>query len=442
MRSSNFLYWRRHWFGGTSHGHGDGLVRTRWVWPGFAFAVGVAGVLRAAELAVPVTRLSAAGEQVFFGYYDVPAVDAATGRHLAHRVPFRDRLPAAADEAELGTIALEGGERSFQPFATTRAWNFQQGSMLQWLGDGSGRVFYNEVAPDGRGYRGVLHDLASGRKAYTDRALANVSRDGRWGLAIDFDRMHDFRPGYGYALRDDPRQNVPHPADDGVWVCDLRTGRSRLVLSLAVLYERVKGVSPLVEQKLLINHITFNSSATRLVLLLRNFPPAEPRPKGQPAWRTTVFTVARDGTDPRLLVPFGLASHYHWRDDRVLVFWSDGPQGAQLYEITDESPPKFTILDRAFFPRDGHCSYSTDGRWLLYDSYPDTQRRQHLYVYDLVQRRGLELGAFHSPPVAVTDIRCDLHPRWLPGGRVSFDSTHEGFRGLYVADLRGVLVGQ
>lgn len=383
---------------------------------------------------VEVTRVTAAGEHTFFGYYDIPAVDPATGRHLVHRVPFRERLPTADDEAELGTIALDG-TGAFRPFARTRAWNFQQGAMLQWLGDGTGRVFYNDVRPDGKGYRGVLHDVSNGQRAFTDRALASISRDGRWGLSIDFDRMHDFRPGYGYAAQDDPRANIPHPTDDGIWVCDLRDGRSRLVLSMATLHERVSGSSPLMEQKLLVNHITFNPSATRFVFLLRNFPVPGPRPKGQSAWRTVVFTAARDGSDVRLLIPTGMASHYHWRDDATVVFYSDGPAGPQLYEITDAPSPRFVALDPAFFKRDGHCSYSADGRWMLYDSYPDAQRKQHLYVYDLVRKRGREIGAFHSMPAASTDVRCDLHPRWLPDGRVSFDSTHEGYRAMYLADV-------
>ena len=384
---------------------------------------------------VPVVRVSPAEQHVFFGYYDVPAVDAATRRHLAHRVPFRDRLPTAGDEAELGTLVLDG-DGTFRPFARTRAWNFQQGAMLQWLGDSSGRVFYNDVQPGGQGYRGVLHDLATDKRTFTDRALANVSRDGRWGLGIDFDRMHDFRPGYGYATQDDPRAAVLHPNDDGVWVCDLRSGKSRLVVSLATLQARVRSLSPLFEQKVLINHITFNPAATRLVLLLRNFPAQGPRTKGQSGWRTAVLTVGRDGSDLRVLVPPGYASHYHWRDEATVVFHSDGPQGPQLYEITDAPTPVFTALDPAFFKRDGHCSYSPDGRWMLYDSYPDAEKRQHLYVYDLQRKRGVDLGRFGILPPPVTDVRCDLHPRWLPDGRVSFDSTHEGYRGFYVADVR------
>lgn len=396
-----------------------------------------AGVLVAAELSAPVAveRISEAGTQMFFGYYDLPAVDGPTGRHLANRVPFRDRLPTADDEAELGIITL-GGAAGFRPFGRTRAWNFQQGALLQWLGDGTGRVFYNDVQPGGKGYRGVLHDLATGRREFTDRALANVSRDGRWGLAVDFDRMHDFRPGYGYAAQDDPRVDVLHPADDGVWVCDLRTGRSRLVLSLQSLQSRVAALSPLMKEKVLVNHLTFNPSATRFVFLLRNFPAPGPRVKGKSAWQTVVFTAARDGSDVRLIVPPGYASHYHWRDDATLVFHCDGPHGAQLYEITDAPTPRFAAIDPAFFKRDGHCSYSADGRWMLYDSYPDAAKKQHLFLYDLKKKRGHDLGAFAAMPVPVVDIRCDLHPRWLPDGRISFDSTHEGFRGFYVVDAR------
>ncbi|MDO8542986.1 MAG: hypothetical protein Q7S40_21285 [Opitutaceae bacterium] len=397
-----------------------------------------AGAVAGQRAEAAIERLTPGGTHFFFGYYDVPAMEAAGGRHLVHRVPFRDRLPTANDEAVLGTIDIEGGG-TFRSFAKTSAWNFQQGAMLQWLGDGSGRVFYNEVAPEARGYRGVLHDIATNACTFTDRALANVSRDGRWGLAIDFDRMHDFRPGYGYALRDDPRAGVPHPPDDGIWLCELRTGRSRLVLSLGALHERVRALSPLMERKLLVNHITFNPSATRFVFLLRNFPAAGPPVKGQSAWQTAVFTAARDGGEVRILVPPGYASHYHWRDDATIVFHSDGPQGRQLYEITDAPTPRFTAVDPAFFKRDGHCSYSADGRWMLYDSYPDAARKQHLYVYDLKRRRGRELGAFASPPAAVTDVRCDLHPRWLPGGRVSFDSTHEDYRGVYALNLRPLL---
>lgn len=49
------------------------------------------------------------------------------------------------------------------------------------------------------------------------------------------------------------------------------------------------------------------------------------------------------------------------------------------------------------------------------------------------------LGSFYSMPVSCNDIRCDLHPRWNDtGSAVSFDSTHEGYRGIYMIDLEDI----
>ena len=38
-----------------------------------------------------------------------------------------------------------------------------------------------------------------------------------------------------------------------------------------------------------------------------------------------------------------------------------------------------------------------------------------------------------------TDLRCDLHPRWNEdGSMISFDSTHEGQRAVYIIDAEQV----
>lgn len=113
-------------------------------------------------------------------------------------------------------------------------------------------------------------------------------------------------------------------------VCDLSTGASRLVLSLAALHERVRALSPLMEQKLPGQSLSRSTRpAAGLFCCSATSPAPGPRAKGQPAWLTTVFTADRDGGDLRLLVPPGYASHYHWRDDTTIAFHCDGPSGQQ-----------------------------------------------------------------------------------------------------------------
>jgi hypothetical protein len=370
------------------------------------------------------------GCHYFFGYYDIPAFDRIGRLHLCHRVGFRDRLPVPGDAAELGFFDLSTG--GFEIFGETHAWNFQQGAMLQWLGQDGDLITYNDFNHSD-GFHAVVYSLGKDRIiSKVRRPFATLSADGAFALSINFSRMYDFRPGYGYCNLPDEWRDEKQPADDGIYLVDLKNNSVRLILSLANIAKKLEGIVPVSGEKLLVNHITFNTGGTRFLALVRNLPVVSPGGKDG-AWGTTVITANRDGTDLRVLPTKTYASHYHWKNDEIFAIHSDGPSGHQLYEITDTANASISAVDSAFFLKDGHCSYSPDKTAMLYDSYPDEKRLQHLYIYDLQARRGREIGAFHSPTVNPIDIRCDLHPRWSPDGkRISFDSTHEEFRGLYL----------
>ena len=156
-------------------------------------------------------------------------------------------------------------------------------------------------------------------------------------------------------------------------------------------------------------------------------------------WRTALVTCDINGNEMFLLSDFAMASHYHWRDDKVLAIYSEGKEigsgGAQLYELIDETYDG-RIIDASFFAFDGHNSYSPNLQWMLYDSYPKADQHRELYLYHLGKKTGALLGRFFVLHVSSGDIRCDLHPVWAPNGRtISFDSVHEGYRGIYLVNL-------
>ena len=71
------------------------------------------------------------------------------------------------------------------------------------------------------------------------------------------------------------------------------------------------------------------------------------------------------------------------------------------------------------------------------DAYPDEEDYRPVYLYNTDTGKGNMIFRAKSDPVAVGDIRSDLHNRWSRDGTLaSFDSTHEGFRGIYLADLK------
>ncbi|WP_145928755.1 hypothetical protein OH491_18745 [Termitidicoccus mucosus] len=307
--------------------------------------------------------------------------------------------------------------------------------MLQWLGHDGDLIAYNDFN-GADGFHSVIYSFVEDRIiSRLCLPFASLSSDDRFALSINFSRMYDFRPGYGYCNLPDKWRDEKQPTDDGIYLVDLKNNSTRLILSLANIASAIKEFAPVADEKLLVNHITFNLGGTRFLALVRNFPVAISGGKDG-TWNTTVITANRDGTDLHVLPTKAYASHYHWKNQATFAIHSDGPAKHQLYEITDTENASLSAIDRTFFIKDGHCSYSPDRSRMLYDSYPDESRLQHLYIYDLAARQGREIAAFHSPPVHPIDIRCDLHPRWGPDGKcVSFDSTHEGFRGLYLMQL-------
>ena len=382
---------------------------------------------------LPIERLTRGTGQYFFGYYDVPAFSANQKYHLCHEVQFWDRLPTRTDRAKLGLIDL--ASKQFEVITETNTWNFQQGAMLQWspLAPDDEIIFNDEQDGD---YQGVMLNIHSGRRRSLERPVAAVDPTGKYALSINFDRMYDFRPGYGYAGKPDPFRAVDHPAEDGVFLIDLASGRSRLIISLEQLWELSKDHPKLQHKKIMINHITFNPDGSRFVFLVRYFP--EPGRH----WETAIFTAAWDGAAIHKLSDYGYASHYHWRDPGHILFHCAGQAGEQLYLLTDRTRES-VVIDAGFFRKDGHCSYSPDLAWLLYDSYPDEAGLRYLYLYHLSGGKGITLGSYNAiPPFKdfLIDLRCDLHPRWNRAGTaISFDSIHEGQRHVYRMDLQELI---
>ena len=359
------------------------------------------------------------GYHYFFGYYDMRATD-GHGRHLAHRVPFMDRLPTADDEAELGILE----EGRFTPFATTTAWNFQQGAMLQWHPTRANTVYYNSCE-NGR-FTTVTHDLSTGEKRYTDRATACISPCGKWGLAVNFGRIYAFRPGYGYAGFTDEWADVAAPAQDGVYLTDMETGTSRLLID----YEKL---APLVgflpTDKLLVNHITFNPASDRFLALVRRFDNGD---KSRPWWACSATVICDLNGNAHLACPPNYFSHYYWVSDTEFIAHCTVEAGKKsLYRIhTDSGEWQEYAMPDGY--RDIHCILSPDGKYIIGDGYP-IEGYRYLVAYSMETGETRTLYGAYSVPPPVVDIRCDLHARFIDGGKsISFDTTHENRRQIAV----------
>ncbi len=403
------------------------LSRREWL-------AGLATLRRTAE--APVRAITRGPRFHWFGYYDKLQFDPACRYVLGMEVDFEHRSPRPEDLVRLGMIDLGEGDR-WIPLAETKAWNWQQGAMLQWLPGSDREVIYNDR--DGDRYIAVILDVRSGRKRKLPAPVYAVSPDARWAVTTDFRRLADTRPGYGYNGIPDPNREVLAPEDAGIWHVDLKTGRTRLVISIAQI---VRTPSPppnprfdWTGAKHWFNHLLISPDGRRFIFLHRWTGGAA----GSRRF-TRMFTADPDGKNLHLVDGFGGVSHFIWRDARHILAWATRPPlGGRFYLFEDRSE-RVEPVGAEVMTGDGHCSYLPGKRWILNDTYPDRQRMQHLYLFDTETGRRVPLASFHSPPEYTGEWRCDLHPRFSPDGRlVTVDSPHRGGRQIYLLDLTGIV---
>jgi hypothetical protein len=378
-------------------------------------------------IAVPARAVTKGPKHHWFGYYDKTPWD-ATGRYLlAMEADFSDRQPRPGEAIRVGLVDLKGGE--FAPFAETTAWGWQQGTMLQWSAPDQ-EVVYN-TATDGRP-GAVVRNVHSGATRSLPLPIYALSADGKQAVTLDFARLHRLRPGYGYASYQERFTDDPAPDQLGVWHMDMATGKNDLVITLKQLAankpdERFRGAHHWV------NHLVFNPGGTRFVFLHRWRVGAKP-------WSTRVYTARPDGTDLRLHLDTGMASHFDWRDDHTLLFWAKTPTAGNKFFLIDTRTDEITLVGDGVLTQDGHCSYSPDRKWILNDTYPDRDRMQWLMLFNPKTGRRYDLNKFHSPKQFTGPVRCDLHPRWnRDGTQVCIDGCHGPQRQVYVLDVGEVV---
>ncbi|MCA9621905.1 MAG: glycosyltransferase family 4 protein, partial [Myxococcales bacterium] len=249
----------------------------------------------------------------FFGYFNLCPWN-KTGDHLLlHRTTSKNALPLMTDEVEL--LALPNDDYSRPIFiGRSSAWNWQQGTLLQWLGPEPHRVVYN-VRDRSGAFRARLVDIRTGEGEELERPVYHVAPCGRLAYSVDFRRLHFARRGYGYTVPDATRDQLAQgaPVDDGIWRIDLETGLSELFIPL----RRLVFVAPepsMATALHWVDHIQVSRGGSFVAFFHRWMTP-------DGAFSSRLMVADRNADDVVCLVAGGSASHYDWRDDTHILGW-------------------------------------------------------------------------------------------------------------------------
>jgi hypothetical protein len=374
----------------------------------------------------------------WFGYYDKLEFDPSGRFVLGMAGDFEHRSPGPDDRVRIGMVDLHDGDRWID-LGESQAWGWQAGCMLQWLPGSERQIIWND-REEGRFVSHIL-DVESGQRRTLPHPIFTLNPRGGSALTIDFHRLEDMRPGYGYAGIPDPWSDVLAPAETGIHTVDLQTGERRLILSLAQIAALPYPHGEIHTAKHYFNVLIFNPSGTRFLFLHRW------RFGGGP-FHTRMLTAAADGSQVHIVDHSGYTSHLIWRDDEHILAWSRRPSHGDafyLFPDADDGTAEVPVVGKEAMPLNGHCTYLPDRDWILNDTYPQgDERLQALYLYHVPTNRRVDLGAFHAPPAYTGPLRCDLHPRANPSGdKIVIDSAHGGNgRQMYLVDIADMINGQ
>jgi len=366
--------------------------------------------------------LPAAQGEWFFGYYDKSPWSSDMKRAVFHR----------CDGEKITVMVVDQKDRKQYSIGDSDTWNWQQGSMAQWLQvDSSNTVVFNVAEEKVFGCRVVR--LTDDVDRFIPWPIQALHPSGYEALTLNYIRLSLLLPYYGYSAKArnfSPTQDLDQ---DGIWRVDLDKGSGILLFSLTELAVR-KPISEMEGAEHKVNHLIYSPSGTSFVFLHRFI--------GVSGRFSRLYVANSDGSSLRLLMDDRIVSHYHWQDDNHVLVWGHSRKRGYHYYLVNILTGETEIIGKTLLDRygDGHCSFSPDRRWIVTDTYPDRARHQRLLLYDTHSKKCVTVGRFFSPWSFANSYRCDLHPRWSPDGRwISIDSAHEGIRRTYFVDVSKIV---
>ena len=340
-------------------------------------------------------------------------------------------------------IDLEEG--TVRSVYTTKSWGFQTGGLVQW-GATDRHVYTNDVA-GGRAVC-VRIDLETGETKAYGGPMYHIAPDASSVIGFPLELLDITQRGYGVPALDPENPKMLPPGastTEGLWKTDLKSGQSKLLVSVADVAAKVPAPPPEAGGTYYFWHSKFNQQGTRIMQVLRHM-----LPSGRGKRNAMVLSLNSDGTDIRfapqseLWSVDGLGGHPNWHPDGVhflRVMYVDGVKRLckYRYDATD-----FTVLSEKILGG-GHPSFDGGGRFITTDGFHGSSpQKVDILLIDMQSEETVTLCTMstmpRAPEIEYEPHRLDGHPVWSRDyEKICFQAAPEGKRQLFVADVSGLM---
>ncbi|PHR94789.1 MAG: hypothetical protein COA78_31550 [Blastopirellula sp.] len=408
----------------------------------FSFACLFSGFTNAQSFDLKIQQITSGPKHHFFGYIGqcqtVPW-NASDRYILGMEIETIDRMPLPEEAATIILIDTQNNNKITR-IEKTHAWNPQQGTMFYWnpLAAETQFFFNDRDVKTGKVFT-VLYDIEKRKriKEYRneDAPIGNggVAQNGGAFLGLNYGRLARLRAVTGYPGTIDWSKEVNAPANDGIFVVDVKTGNRRLLVSYRQLADLLKNRYPDIEDyPLFINHSLWNRTGDRVYFFARGNWTGN-KVKNKPKINTPC-SIHIDGTGLTLHDKH-IGGHPEWAEGSLLI-GRDGKKQI-LYDVDTQKVVEQWGTPEIFPNPEGDISLSPNGKWFV-----NGYKKGEANYYTVYRRsdgkytrsEGLSKGSYSG------DIRIDPAPRWnrtnntilVPG--LAKDNTRQMFMIQVVTD--------
>ena len=414
----------------------------------------------------------------WFGYYNYDPLSLDSDLLLCGRIEQDGGAPQNGQTIEVGFFNTKTGD--WNPINRTDSWNWQQGAMTQWLpGEkNESKIIFNTSRA--RHLKSIIVDIVSGETRVINWAIYGLTPDGRKSISLDLERSYWCR-AYHYQSVANPEKEGRVVAGDGIFEIDLQNNTRRLIIDINDILA-MDAEEDFDKKKHWLEHIMINPSGTRFCFLHRYS-----SVDNVYSYKTRLFLANIDGSGLSIVPGWENVdwSHFGWRGDNGFAIYTyqgyrhpisgnlknivhsplklgiklynaftyrylpyslskklNGKrQYYQLYSIGDNNQAKLTdTIESSLFCIDGHPSFTTDGRYMITDSYPDRKGYQRLIVYDTITKKGILIAKLFAG-LKGTPASCDLHPKLSRDNqKLCVDTAYDGRHHMLVFKLNWSLI--
>jgi hypothetical protein len=347
----------------------------------------------------------------FLGFHDVTPWNRAGTKFLIHQTNKKRRdLVTVDDMVNISYVDLENNEQV--KVGSSSAFNWQQGSRLQWVGASDVICFnYNDEGE----LKACLYDCATGEKKTLPAPAYSWCDNGEVWVSTNFAVIEKYMPGYGYVGKYDEYDIA---GSFSIW--EKTAGRCISSIKLADFLSVGLDLKP---NEYFVSHFQFSPGGKDLAFFVRQ--------QVRKDWFKTYFLVYNlKNKNLDWFENIDGSTHFAWTGDNSILIYMRHGMFSQFCQLDIASKKIHPSTALSHLP-DGHPH--RDGDKVVIDTYPDARRNQRLFLYDLTQKTLKEINSIRSPMKYSGYSRIDMHPKLRLSDRlVAFDAGKDGKHSVYV----------